>query len=648
MDGMSDSDILKEAHEIFAQCQDREQENRQAFEDDVRFARLEEQWPQEIAKKRLDEGRPMHVINKLAPIIRQVVNDARQNKPAISIRPQDRQADPETAEIIGGLIRNIEAASSADIAYDTAVENAVTGGFGYIRVNIDYSHDDTFDKDILIERVPNPLAVYGDPESFSADGSDWNVGFITDQISQEAFKAKYPDAQATDWQGDYPEEWLEDDRLTIAEYWRREEVGRKIIQLSDGQIMDLAAFEAQAEYFYSLGIAPVGSPREVRSYKTTQRIISGVDVLETNEWAGKWIPLVPVYGDEVVLKNKRYLRSLIRSAKGAQERYNYAMSTSTEMWMLAPRMPYIGEEGAFDVDPNWSLVNSQSIPFVKYKRGSPMPQRQPGPQANGALLQEAMGAAEDIKAVTGIYDASLGARSNETSGVAIRERARQGDISTFHFIDNLNRSIRQIGRVIVDLVPKVYTQDRVIRVLGEDGKSQQVVIGQPNDQGRIYDLAVGKYDVTVKAGPSYTTQREETRAEMLELARALPPEDARKLVPMYLRSCDWPGAEDAADVLEGKGEQQQLPPEVQQQFGQMQQVIQQGGQELQRLQMENEQLKQANAIKAVEAQAKDKEADAKLIEAEAKRFAAMNTPPAMQAPPPVTDIGNPFSLSGSI
>lgn len=646
---MKDTDLHREAIDIFRQCEDREKDNRIAFEEDIRFGRLEEQWPKDIAAKREREGRPMHVINKLGPVIRQVVNDARQNKPSISIRPQDNNADPETAEILSGLIRNIESSSNADIAYDTAVENAVAGGFGYIRINLDYAHNDTFDKDIVIDRVPNPLSIYGDPESFSADGSDWNQAFVTDRLPTGKFEKRYKDATKTDFASDYEDGWIDDDHVTIAEWWTRDEIKKQIIQLSDGQIVPLNDFEGRAEYFYSMEIEPVGSPRDVRSYKVTQHLMTGAEILETNEWPGCYIPIVPVYGDEIVLKDKRYLRSLIRSARSAQERYNYWMTAMTEMVALAPRVPFIGEQGAFDVDPNWSRVNSDSIPFLEFKRGMTRPERQPSPQISAGMMQEAMSAAEDIKSVTGIFDASLGARSNETSGVAIRERDRKGSVSTFHFIDNLTRSIRQVGRVCVDLVPKVYTQDRVIRILGEDGKSEQLTLGQPDEKGRIFDLSTGKYDVAVKSGPSYTTQREETRAELVEIIKAVP-ESAKLLGPMYLRNSDWPGADEAADLLEGKGEQGQIPPEVQQQIQQMQQVIQQGGARLQELERENEQLKAANEIKAAEAVAKNKEADAKLIEAKARAHEALIPKPVQQpAPQPSQQpAGSPFAMEGSV
>lgn len=588
---MSDSDVLKEAMDIFRLCDERDRDNRDAFVEDVKFARLEEQWPDDA--KKIRAGRPCLTVNKLAPIIRQVVNDARQNKPAITVRPQDSGSDVKTAEVFTGLIRNIENTSGADIAYDTAVENAVSGGFGYIRVKIEYSHDDTFDKDILIDRVANPLAVYGDPDSFSADGSDWNVAFLCDQLGEKAFEKQYPDAEPVSFEGgDVPDNWQDGDHITIAEYWRREQTEKEILLLSDGMTIGAEEYKAQKALFDALEVTVVTS-RTVPSYKTIQRIITAKEVLETNEWAGCYIPIIPVYGDEVVLKNKRYLRSLIRSAIGAQQRYNYSISSATELAGLAPKVPYIGEEGAFDVDPNWSTANNESHPYLQYKKGALMPQRQPSAQISPAMMQEAMNAAEDIKAVTGIYDASLGARSNETSGVAINARKREGDVSTFHFIDNLTRSIRQVGRVLVDLIPKVYTEDRVVRVLGVDGKSKAITLGQETqeDDGttRIYDLAAGKYDVAVKAGPSYTTQREETRAELVEIIKAVP-ESAQLLGPMYLRNSDWPGAEEAADLLEGKNGQQPqgVPPE---QVAAMQQQFQELAQKAQQLEQENQQLK---------------------------------------------------------
>ena len=591
---MAEESIIQEALETFAYCEARERDNRLQFIADMEFAKEGKQWSDEVLRER--KGRPSLTVNKLLPVIRQVVNDARQNKPSISVRPFDNKADKETADILGGLIRNIESSSNADIAYDRAIENAVAGGFGYIRVALDYSYDDTFDQDIVIKDVPNPLAVYGDPDSLSADGSDWNVAFYCDTLTEDEFEKRYPGADMESFAGaDYPNEWVDGENVTVAEYWTREATERKILLLPDGTVIGRKEYEAQIDLFQALGMTPVAE-RTVASHKVKQRIITGREVLEENDWAGCYIPIIPVYGDETVIKNKRLWRSLIYPARGAQERYNYWVSAMTEMAMLSPKVPYIGPEGAFDADPEkWSNINRGDIPYVEYS-GPAMPQRQAGPQMQPAMMQEARAAADDIKSTTGIFDASLGQRSNETSGVAIRARQMEGDVSTFHFIDNLTRAIRQTGRVIVDLIPKVYTADRIIRVLGEDGKTEQVALGQPvqtkDGKERIYDLAVGKYDVSVKAGPSFTTQREETRAQLVDIIRAFP-DAARVLGPMYLRQSDWPGAEEAADILEGKQPEggNGVPTQVQAQVQQMQQMLQQGAQRLAQLEQENAALK---------------------------------------------------------
>ena len=644
---MSDSDIIKDALEVFRRCEEVEADNRRAWEEDVRFGRNDEQWPELIAQSRAEKGRPMHTVNRLAPVIRQVVNDSRANRPAISVRPVDNGADDETAEVLGGLIRNIESTSNADIAYDTAVEHAVAGGFGYFRVNIDYAHNDTFDKDIVIERVPNPLSIYADPDSFSPDGSDWNTVFVTDYIPHAEFKKRFKGSDARDFEGgDIPEMYRDANGVRVAEWWKREQVFKPIVLLSDGQIIERKKFDAQAEYFMqAMGLEVVGE-REVASYKVQQYLLSGDEVLSEGDWPGCYIPIIPVIGDEVIIKDKRYLRSLIRPAKAANERYNYWISAMTEMIALAPRVPYIGPAGAFDVDENWSTANREDHPYLEYGGGVP-PQRQAPPQPSAAMLQEAMSAAEDIKAITGIYDASLGARSNETSGRAISERKKAGDISTFHFTDNLSRSIRQCGRVLVDLIPKIYTNDRVVRVLGIDGAAKAVKLGAEDESGKIYDLAAGKYDVAVKSGPGYATQREETRTELVEIMRALP-ESVKVLGPMYLRACDWPGADDAADRLEGKqpGEED-VPPAVRMQMQQMQQVIQQGGAKLQELTSENEALKSERELKVMELQIKNKEADTKAAEAKARVISTMieaNRPQPM--PVPQQSEPSPYGMAG--
>lgn len=625
---MSDKDDLKEAREAFEQASEAENENRLAFIDDKKFARLGHQWPDKIVQDRQREGRPCLTINKMPAFTRQVVNDARQNKPSIKVHPADSGADPETAKIYDGLIRNIEYASSADVAYDTGIENAVDGGFGYWRIGLDYTCDDAFDLDITINRVADPLLVYGDPNSTAADSADWNTAFVIERMTTDEFERKYKGADKVNWEGDYGplgDPWYEANSVMVAEWWKRDEVTRNIVLMSDGTVLDAERLEEIKDFLAATGVTVV-KERPAKGYKTTQIIMTGAEELERNPWPGKYIPIVPVYGDEVWLDGKRHLRSLIRDAKDPQRMFNYWRTTTTELVALAPKTPFIGPKGAFKTDAaKWATANTQSHPYIEHD-GNISPARQPFVGVPAGAMQEALNASDDMKSVMGLYDASLGARSNETSGVAINARQREGDVSTFHFIDNLARAIRHTGRIVIDLIPHVYSERRMIRVLGEDGKPSQVPLGQPvpvtdkNGQPqidpatqlpmtRIYDLNAGKYDLTVQSGPSFTTRREEAAAQMTELMRAFP-QSAMVIGPLLAKNLDWPGADEIAEKLQQLSQPQQgMPPEVQQGIQKMQQTLQEMQQENQILVQENASLKQGHDIKAQEAQIKGFEAE---------------------------------------
>lgn len=594
----TDKDLLKDAQEQFKRSEEAEADNRKAALDDLKFARLGEQWPETVRRQRELEGRPCLTINRMPSFIRQVVNDSRQNKPSIRYVPVE-DGDEDTAEVMNGLIRNIEYTSNADIAYDTAIEFAVSCGMGYIRVDTDYSYDDSFSQDIKILQVPNVFSVYGDPDSTSADGSDWKTAFVTDILKEDDFKRRYPDAAVSSVDGEDSLDWFGDDWVRIAEWWTKKEVPAQLLKLSNGIILLEDTYLQQKDMYDMLNLQVVGE-RETTTCKIKQRIISGSDILEENDWAGKYIPIVPVYGDEVNVEGKRHFLSLIRHAKDAQQMFNYWRTASTELVALAPKAPFIGPVGAFDTDAaKWATANTETHPYLEFD-GDFQPQRQPFSGVPAGALQEAMNASDDMKSIMGIYDASLGARSNETSGRAIMARQREGDVSTFHFIDNLSRSIRQVGRICGDLIPKIYNEERVIRVLGEDGASKQVKInGEYQDEdGKVlmHDLSAGKYDLIVKSGPSFTSRREEAATQMMELIRSFPAA-APVVGDLIAQNLDWPGADEIAERLKAmlppqlQGEQQ-FPPEVQQMMQQGQEQMQQMGQELQQLQQENQQLKQ--------------------------------------------------------
>jgi len=636
-------DLLTKGREAFKKAEEAEGENRLIALEDIKFSRLGEQWPENIRQQREREFRPCLTINKMPAFIRQVVNDARQNKPSIKVHPVDSNADPKTAEVINGLIRNIEYTSNADVAYDTAIEASVSGGFGYWRIGMDYAYDDVFDMDVTIERIANQFSVYGDPASQSADSSDWNNAFIVERMSRDEYKRRYGSKKnaadeevCIDFESDaWGEGWLDDEFVLVAEWWSREETEHEIVQLDDGNVYSKEDLETDPDLIevgvlIDAGVIKVLGTRMAKTFKVKQVIMSGADVLEKRDWPGCYIPIVPVYGDEIVVEGKRYFRSLIHNAMDAQRMYNYWRTTATELVALAPKVPWIGRKGTFDSDAQrWNTANSQSHAYLEYDGEAP--QRQPldtGPAAGA--LQESLNASDDMKAIIGIYDASLGARSNETSGRAIMARQREGDVATFHFIDNLSRAIRHTGRILIDLIPKVYTKERIIRVLGEDGTPKTVKVngqepepvigpdGKPevDDEGNVimalHSLTVGKYDLTVTSGPSFTTRREEAAAQMTELVRAFP-QAAPFIADIMARNFDWPGADEIAKRFEAMNpaKQQEIPPQIQQQLQEMQQAIQ-------KLSGENQSLKQGHDIKMYDAQTKRMNVEGDLANDKAK------------------------------
>lgn len=627
---MSTKDVIKDAKEAFEAAQQHENENRLDALDDIRFARLGEQWPEKIRKDRELDGRPCLTINRLPAFIRQVVNDARQNRPAITCHPVDSGSDPDTAEIFNGLIRNIEQSSDADVAYDTALDFAVTGGFGYFMIDLQYATDDAWDQDIVIRAIPNPFSVYGDPNSTAADSADWDTAFVLDTLTKAQFEARWKGAEFSSFT-DVPhsaERRVEnDDTAVIASFWKREPVKRKIYLLSDGQVVDEKSLKELQGELAAQGITVVGQPREVQSHKVTQQLLSGGEVLEKVDWAGKYIPIVPVYGEDLFIDGRRRLRGLVRDAKDPQRMFNYWRTTSTELVALAPKAPFIGAVGQFETDAGkWATANTQSHAFIEYdpKGGAPAPQRQPFAGVPAGALQEALNASDDMKNIMGLHDASLGAKSNETSGRAIMARQREGDVSTFHYIDNLSRAIRHAGRILVDLIPKVYSTARVVRVLGPNGDADKVPVNQPftqqqkGPQGevqeveKIYDLAAGRYDVTVKAGPSFTSRREEAATQMIELIRAYP-QAAPMIGDLLAKNLDWPGADEIAERLKAM-----LPDQLQGESPEAQQAKQQIAQLAQALQQTQAKIAELQQNQANEA----RDLEIKAFEAETDRMKA--------------------------
>jgi hypothetical protein len=596
MDGMTDEDLLIEAKLRFESASEAESDNRKNFIDDLGFYAGESQWPAEVKREREFQQRPCLMVNRMPQFVRQVTNDQRQNRPAVKVRAVDDSADIQTADILSGLVRHIEANSAADIAYDTAFFYAVTGGFGFYRIITDYCNDKSFEQEIYIKQIANPLTVYADPDAREPDGSDWNYCFVTEEISRKQFDKLYP-GKSAGWDqgvGD-TKGWMTDDKVRIAEYFYIEKKSVKLVLLSDGSVLPESDFK-KLPPDASLTVTDERDA-EIKSVKWCK--IGGDSVLDKKDWAGKYIPIVPVYGDAIEIDGKRHLLSLIRFAKDPQRMLNYYRSTETELLALQPKAPFVIAEGQVEgYEDLWNSANTVNYSYLPYKPTTvagvavPAPQRQGFASVPAGVMQGSLNAESDLKSTTGIYDSALGAHSNETSGVAIRARDHQSDVSTFNFIDNMTRSIRQCGRVVIDLIPKIYDTPRVIRILGEDGSEEMQKVNQLTDTTdkngspiqRAFDLSVGQYDVSVSAGPSYTTKREAAAEGMLQLVQT-DPQIMGIAGDLIVKNLDWPGAEQIADRikkalppnLQDKEDQPQLPPQVQQHIEQQAAQIKQLG-----------------------------------------------------------------------
>ena len=520
-----DDKFLSDMRKRYELALEADSDNRNRAIDDVRFVTVQgEQWDDYQKRKR--KTRPCYEFNRLRQHIRQVTGDQRQNRPGIKLRAVE-ESDKDSAEVLQGLIRNIEAVSNAEKAYDTAFEWAVTGGFGVWRLTTEYSSDDTFDQDIRIVEVTNPFRVYFDPAAQEFDRRDANFAFVVTFIPKDDFKHKFPDAEMIDFEGANYEldHWIDDDTVTVAEYWYKEYKKKTLVLLSNGITQFKDEIE-NIEAFLANGVTVVRE-REVEIQQVKMCLCTGAGVIQEADWAGKFIPIVPVYGDVIDIDGEFHYSGMVRFGKDAQRVYNYHRTTMIETIANAPKVPYlVTPEQIKGFESLWKAANSENMPFLPYNpdpRAGGMPQRSGGVDVPAALITASQYDAEDLKAVTGQFDASMGMAGNETSGRAILARQREGDTATFSYIDNLSRAIKFTGEILVDLIPKIYDTERVVRVLGVDGGEKWVALNKAvidPQTGQLVienDLTRGKYDVAVTVGASYSTQRQEAAEAMLQM-----------------------------------------------------------------------------------------------------------------------------------
>ena len=586
-----------------------------------------DQWLPADRNNREIQCRPILTINRLPVFARQIIGDARQNKPSIKIYPAE-DGDVEIAEIYEGLIRNIEYVSSAPDAYDTAFESAVICGIGAWRVCTDYVSDDAFEQHILIERIREPLSITIDPNSERADFSDAEWLFYEYDLSKDEFKHKWPDADLSDFAtSDAMPGWLDRDSVRVAEYWFKERTKKTIYLLGDGTVTDKMIPGLQ-----------VIRQREVESVKVKRATMAGWTFLdEPQDWPGTMFPFAIVTGEEYRIKNKTDYRGIVRNAIDAQRMYNYWRTMETENIALAPKTPFLVADDQIEgLEQEWNNLNTVPMPYVRYNANSqaPMPHQIQPPQIPTAYANASAVCVDEIKSTTGLFNASLGEGGTESSGRAILARQREGDTATFLWVDNLNRAIRYTGKILVELIPKIYDSERIIRVLGPDASNEQVAINRVVGDGMggttiINDLSFGRYDVIVESGPSFATKRIEALNNMVEIAR-MNPAIMQVAGDLMVKAMDWEGAEEIAERLklmlppqilaaEKQGddgeEGPQIPPEIQAQIQQGMQLIEQQKARIDELEDELEDKDEDRRLKQYEIDVKAEIEAAKIVAA---------------------------------
>lgn len=550
--------IISRAMERFRVCEESMAEIRDDADKDDKFL-AGEQWPSALKKERDDTRRPCLVLNHLKTFVKRLVNENRQNRPAIRLRPVDDANDPDTAEVKNGILRHIAYNSDSESAYDTAVFDAVRHGFGFFRVRTDYCDENSFDQEIFIERIKNPYSVWFPVHLCQrVDWADAPYLFITTDMTHEEFKIKFPGYNPADWINSPEVKWVNEKTVRVAEYFEFEEKEVTLYRLIDGTTTTTRPVD------------PLLIAKERTSKKSVWKWykLTSAAILERQDWPIKYHPVIPVLGEEMIVDGKLMLVSLVRFARDPQRMLNYWRSCETEMIALAPRTPFIAAAGQLEgYEAKWRTANTANHAYLEYKpivdaasrTPLPPPHRVDSPQIPQGYVNAAREAIDDLKAVTGIFDASLGAQGNETSGKAILSRQRQSDVANFDFADNLAKSLRQAGRVIIELMPIYYDTPRTMHIIGEDKEDKVVKVNAQYEDGgknRFYDMSGGKYDVVVDVGPAYQSKREEATQSILELIRVFPPV-AQVAGDIFVENLDFAGARDIAARL-----RKAIPPQL--------------------------------------------------------------------------------------
>lgn len=556
-DGFDSVDeFLEDLREEYQRDLEFDRWNREQALDDKKFA-AGEQWDPIVLQHR--KGLPCLTINSVPQFVAQLVGDWRENKNGIKVVPSE-DGDEHIASIRGDLIRAIQTKSRATRVYDNAFESMVQCGDGAFRVCVKYARNDVFDQEIDIEPIDDALSVVWDRFSIDPTGRDARHVFVDDLLSKKEFKRKWPQHQPSELGSEalsemMTEGWVSEDGVRVTEYWRLVERDRLLVLFEDGSIRPVDKENLEAE------IEKHGAPIRTRVAPVTyaqMHLVTGFAILSgPYEYMLNRVPIIRMAGRTVNIQGRRVRYGLVRFMKDPVRLKNFWRSVAAEQLGYAPKAQWIAPQSAVEGrEETFRKAHLSRDPLIIYNDDAEAPpQRLDPPAPQAALLNEAQVNAQDMKDVTGIHDASLGIRSNETSGRAIQARQREGDIASLTFYDNGNAALLEAGDVINQLIGQVYDGTRILRVIGEDESIKLQKVNDPNDPDSP-DLSVGNYDVAMTSGTSYTTRRVEAAQAMMEAIQVAPQlmEIAGDII---VKAQDWPGADKLAERLK-----KTVPPQL--------------------------------------------------------------------------------------
>ena len=637
----TDEAIFQECAERLKLAEEAESINRTNAIDDLEFADGQ-QWPDDLYNMRKVQGRPSLTINHTGTLVRRVVNNMKEQRPRIKVHPVGEGVRIEDAKVANGLIRHVEYLSNADVAYDQMGESAVRIGWGYLRILNEYIDEKSFDQELKIKGVRNTLTGYIDPSAEQPDGSDMNWFIFSTRMKRRDFKRQFPGIRLADWTqggpGDSQHQWLTKEDVRLAEYYRVKKRKDTLLKLTDGRSIFKSEFDKEAFRLAGVAISRDDQGKEIT--RPTERrqiqwfLINGTTVVDRRDLPGHYIPVVRCEGNVLDLNGDVRRKGMIRDMKDPARMFNYWETAKTEKLALSSKAPWVGVEGQFDGHPEWDDANQKPYSVLKYKLltgidgnplpGVPPPQRQAPAEVEAGFAEAGQSAVKNLLMVAGMpHDPQQDTPGTVVSGIALRRRQAISDISHFQYYDNQTMAIAQVGRILLDLFPYYYGEERMQRIIGEDGVPQMVKI---NEQVQVSEgvwqiknnLSVGRYDVVMDTGPGYETKRQEAAESMIDLLKTPLAEPIIKAggTSTIIRNFDFPGADDLADltaIQSPQGMQKVLEGLPQQAKGIVQALQAQNQQLTQALQAAHLEIKYKSGIEQLRQTGEDRREQARLM-----------------------------------